>query len=457
MNSFSALPLDPALLRAIEVLGFASMTPVQAESLPVLLKGSDVIGQARTGSGKTVAFGLALLAAIDVHHVAVQSLILCPTRELADQVTDAIRRLARFIPNLKVVTLCGGVPCRAQAPSLKRAPHVVVGTPGRVLDHLGRGNLELSQLRVWVLDEADRMLDMGFSEPIRKVASMLPAKRQTLLFSATFPDDIRRLSRTLQQSPTEITVDIDPVPNQIDQTFFEVKPDQKFGALAALLRVYDPESALVFCHTRNDTREVAAELKNRGFSVLALHGELDQRDRDEAMLRFANRSCAVLVATDVAARGLDVEALAAVISYELPHDPDTHLHRIGRTGRAGREGLALSLCARRERPRAEAIEAELGSPLEWMPLPVLESRPVPTQPPMVTLLINGGRQDKLRPGDIVGALTGPVGLAGEAVGKINVQARRAYVAVRREDVDQALIGLRKHPIKKRSFRVRRLA
>jgi ATP-independent RNA helicase DbpA len=452
--SFSTLQLLPPLARAIEVLGFGSMTPVQEHALPALLAGSDVIAQARTGSGKTVAFGLGLLARTDVGCDRVQALVLCPTRELADQVGAEVRRLARFIPNLRVVVLCGGVPVRTQTPSLQVPPHVVVGTPGRILDHLQRATIDLAGLRVLVLDEADRMLDMGFLEAISAVVDRAPKARQTLLFSATWPDEIRSLSRSLQRDPLEVTVDTVAPAGDIEQLFFEVAPAQKGEALVALLLHHRPETALVFCQTRNDVRDVAAGLAERGFSVLALHGEMDQRERDEALLRFANRSCAVLVATDVAARGLDIKGLSAVVSWELPPDPDVHLHRIGRTGRAGEKGLSLALVAPREIGRAAAVEDRTGVAATWAALPAITGTPAPA--PMTTLAIDGGRQDKLRPGDLLGALTGDVGLPGDAIGKIDIVARRAYIAVRRDRAEAALRGLRAGKIKGRTFRVSRL-
>jgi ATP-independent RNA helicase DbpA len=454
-NAFSTLSLDPSLARAIDVLGYTQMTPVQEHALPSLLAGKDVIAQARTGSGKTVAFGLALLARIDVDLDRVQVLVLCPTRELADQVSTEIRRLARFIANLRVVTLCGGVPVRTQTPSLQTPPHVIVGTPGRILDHLGRGTLELGGLRVLVLDEADRMLDMGFLDAITTVVDQAPKVRQTLLFSATYPDEIRSLSRRLQRNPVEVTVDNVVSATDIEELFFEVGSGSRSDALAALLLHYQPESALVFCHTRNDVRDVAAELAKRGFPVLALHGELTQRERDEALLRFANKSCAVLVATDVAARGLDIKGLAAVVSWELSTDPDIHLHRIGRTGRAGQKGLALALCSPRERGRIVALELKAGAPVRWGQLPVNDNRR-PPPPLMTTLIIEGGRQDKLRAGDLLGALTGDVGLSGDAVGKIDIGAQRAYVAIRSDRAEVAMRGLRAGKIKGKAFRVYRL-
>jgi ATP-independent RNA helicase DbpA len=455
-KSFSALGLPAPLAEAVAALGFSSMTPVQEHALPPLLAGHDVTAQARTGSGKTVAFGLALLARIDVDMPRAQALVLCPTRELADQVAAELRRLARFLPNLRVVTLCGGVPVRAQVAGLQTPAHVVVGTPGRIGDHLERRTLSLDALRVLVLDEGDRMLDMGFVDAIHAVVEHLPRARQTLLFSATWPDEIRALSRSLQRAPVDVTVDAAVVAHDIDEVFYEVEPAQKGDALAALLLHHRPESALVFCQTKNDVRDVAASLARRGFSVLALHGDLEQRERDDVLVRFANKSCAVLVATDVAARGLDVKELAVVVSYEVPHDVDLHTHRVGRTGRAGSKGLALALVAPRERGRAVALAEAAGRALRFVPLPSTtpEERPAPA--PMTTLLIDGGKQQKLRRGDVLGALTGEVGLPGDVVGRIDVGARHTWVAVKTAHVDAALRGLQGGRIKGRAFRVWRL-
>ncbi|HET7360019.1 MAG TPA: ATP-dependent RNA helicase DbpA [Rhodanobacteraceae bacterium] len=458
MTSFATLPLKPALLASLETLGYAAMTPVQAQALPPLLAGRDVIAQAQTGSGKTAAFGLGLLQALDADTIRLQALVLCPTRELADQVGKAIRKLAANIPNVKLLTLCGGMPLGPQLASLTHDPHVVVGTPGRVQEHLKRGSLHAGAVKVLVLDEADRMLDMGFGETIDDIVGRIAKHHQTLLFSATYPAEIRAASQRLQRDPVEVTVEaaVDERP-AIEQRFHEVEPAQKPDALAQLLAADRSQHALVFCNMRRDVDAVALELDRRGFSALALHGDMEQRDRDEVLVRFANRSCAVLVATDVAARGLDIAALPLVVSYDMPHDPETHTHRIGRTGRAGQAGLAIALCTPRERPKAAGIEQMQGAPLPWRPLKVAASKgKVLHLAPMKTLAIDAGRQDKLRPGDILGALTGEVGLDAGAIGKIDVFATRAYVAVDRALADKALQRLRDGRIKGRNFRVRPL-
>ncbi|MEO5595637.1 MAG: ATP-dependent RNA helicase DbpA [Lysobacteraceae bacterium] len=458
MNEFSSLPLQPELLQAVAALGFEAMTPIQAASLPPMLEGRDVIAQAKTGSGKTAAFGLALLSRIDASLVRTQALVLCPTRELADQVSKDIRRLASTVPNIKLLTLCGGIPLRPQLASLQHPPHIVVGTPGRIQELLQAdathgSALDLSSLTVLVLDEADRMLDMGFEPAIREIVKMMPRQRQTLLFSATWPDAMRAISKRIQRDPVEVTVDAQT--DAIAQRFFEIAETRRIDALVAVLLEQSVESALVFCNTRKDVAEVAEALVKRGFSALALHGELDQREREEVLVRFANRSCSVLVATDVAARGLDIKELPLVISYELPTDADAHVHRIGRTGRAGEAGLALHLVAPREIPRANLIETALGQPLRWQGL-TFTSTNSPPEPMWSTVVIDAGRQDKLRPGDILGALTGDAGLEREAVGKIDIFATRSYVAIGQAQAAPAMQCLQAKGIKGRKFRLRAL-
>ena len=452
--SFASLDVPPALLQGVEALGFESMTPIQAQALPAILAGRDVIAQAPTGSGKTAAFGLGLLHRLDPTRGETQALVLCPTRELADQVGKQVRRLALGIPNLKISILCGGIPLGPQLASLAHAPHVVVGTPGRIQELAARGALSLKGVRTLVLDEADRMLDMGFEDDIRDLVRRTPGDRQGLLFSATFPEAIRSLGQGMLREPLEVSIVGGAQAPSIEQLFFEADPARRTPLLAAVLLRHRPESAVVFCNTRADTREVAASLAHYGFAALALHGDMEQRDRDEVLLQFANRSCTVLVASDVAARGLDVEDIGAVVNHELPTDLDTYLHRIGRTGRAGRSGLALSLVAPREQARAEAIAGSQGRALRWERVePLAGAATAVPAPAMATLRIDAGRSDKLRPGDIVGALTGEAGLHKDSIGRIDVFATRSYVAIARSKSRQALERLRAGRIKGRKFRV----
>ncbi|WP_028917024.1 ATP-dependent RNA helicase DbpA [Pseudoxanthomonas sp. J35] len=458
MTDFASLPLSPALRPGLEALGYTSATPVQAASLPPILEGRDLIAQAPTGSGKTAAFGLGLLQRLDPAGSRCQALVLCPTRELADQVGRQLRRLATGIPNLKLSILTGGTALEPQVASLQaHDPQVVVGTPGRVQELARKRVLHLGAVRTLVLDEADRMLDMGFEEAVREIANRCHGQRQSLLFSATFPEEIRALARQLLRDPAEVAVDGGESAPDIEQRFYEVDPQFRQKAVAGLLLRHRPESAVVFCNTRKEVDEVADSLRQFGFSALALHGDMEQRDRDEVLLQLANRSCNVLVASDVAARGLDVEDLAAVVNYELPTDVDAYRHRIGRTGRAGRRGLALSLVAPRENARAEMVAAAQAVAPSRENAPLATGRPSqPAQAPMTTLRIDGGKTDKLRPGDILGALTGEAGLPGSAIGKIVIGATRSYVAVANAQAGRALARLEAGKIKGRRFRVRRL-
>ena len=454
-TDFGTLPLSPAMLANLARLGYSSMTPIQAAALPPALLGKDLIAQARTGSGKTAAFSLTLLANLNPRRFAVQTLVLCPTRELADQVTTEIRRLARAEDNIKVVTLCGGVPLRGQLATLEHGAHIVVGTPGRIMDHLERGSLQLDALNTLVLDEADRMLDMGFFDDIVTVAKQCPATRQTLLFSATYPEGIASLSARFMREPVTVKVDAQHTGTQIEQRWYEVAETQRLDAVSRLLHHFRPESTLAFCNTKAQCRDLVAVLQAQGVSALALFGELEQRERDQVLVRFANRSCSVLVATDVAARGLDIVSLAAVINVDVTPDPEVHVHRIGRTGRAGESGLALNLASLDEMGSVGKIEQLQGRESAWPPLD--ERAPTgsgPLVPPMVTLHIQGGRKEKIRPGDVLGALTADLGYTREQVGKINVNEWSTYVAVNRDIAQQAASRLNAGRIKGKGVKVR---
>ncbi len=433
------------------------MTPIQAQSLPDILKGKDLLAQAKTGSGKTAAFGIGLLDKLEVRTYQTQALVLCPTRELADQVSNEIRRLARAIPNTKILTLCGGKPMAPQLASLEHDPHIVVGTPGRILKHLGKETLKLDRLNTLVLDEADRMLDMGFHEDIMRIIDMTPHQRQTLLFSATYPEEIKDISHAIQTDPVDVRVESLHSNKKIKQVFYEIQKSERTKTLVALLQHYRPESSLVFCNRKQQCQELADALWQQGFHALALHGDLEQRDRDQVLLQFANKSSSILVATDVAARGLDIKDLQAVINFELSPDPEVHIHRIGRTGRAGNEGLALSLFMASETPKVIRIEEYQDSPARIDKPSSLESREnFRLSPPMVTLCINGGRKNKIRAGDILGALTANTNLPGKQIGKIDVFDILAYVAVERPIAKQALKILSGGKIKGRKFKVRKL-
>jgi ATP-dependent RNA helicase DbpA len=433
------------------------MTPIQAASLPLALAGHDLIAQAKTGSGKTAAFALALLANLNVRRFAVQSLVLCPTRELAEQVTQEVRRLARAEDHIKVLTLCGGSVMRTQLASLEHGAHIVVGTPGRIMDHLERGSLKLDALNTLVLDEADRMLDMGFFDDIATVAKQCPKQRQTLLFSATYPEGIAKLSAAFMREPKEVKLTQQHAATKIRQRFYEVRDDERLHAVSLLLNHHRPVSTLAFCNTKQQCRDLVQVLRAQGFAALELHGDLDQRDRDQVMVRFANRSCSVLVATDIAARGLDISQLEAVINVDIAADTDTHTHRIGRTGRADEEGWAFSLASMDEMGRVGNIEKAMGFTTEWHPLAELKNASAePLKPPMQTIQILGGRKEKIRPGDVLGALTKDLGFAGAQIGKINVNEFSTYVAVESGIAQQVVRKLSTAKVKGRSVKLRLL-
>lgn len=456
---FSELPLKPALLTNLTSLKYTAMTEIQAKTLPVVLAGKDVIAQAKTGSGKTAAFGLGVLQALKVDQFRIQSLILCPTRELADQVAQELRRLARAIHNIKILTLCGGMPFGPQIGSLEHGAHIIVGTPGRIEEHLRKGTLSLENVHTLVFDEADRMLDMGFQEVIDTIVAQVPKTRQSLLFSATYPDEIEQLSQRVTHNAEMIRVESAHQSDIIEQRFYRTDSfDDRVQMTQRILLSDTPVNTLIFCNTRRETDEVADHLQQAGFSVLALHGDMEQRQRNETLIRFANGSVSILVATDVAARGLDIDKLDAVINFHIAKDPEVHTHRIGRTGRAGERGTAYSFFAEKEGHkllRMNLTQDPLSDPDTPPPVEVLNNTPF--QAPMATLQIDGGKKQKVRPGDILGALTGgdrPIN--GNDVGKINVLDLSAYVAVKRSVASQALKKIENGKLKGRKFRVRRI-
>ncbi|VVD86654.1 ATP-dependent RNA helicase DbpA [Pandoraea anhela] len=453
--AFSRLPLSPAMQENLARLGYVSMTPIQQASLPDILDGHDIIAQAKTGSGKTAAFSLGLLQRVDARDFAVQAAVLCPTRELAEQVAQEVRRIARAEDNIKVLTLCGGSPLRPQAESLAHGAHVVVGTPGRIMDHLDRGTLSLTGIKTLVLDEADRMLDMGFFDDIATVARQTPASRQTLLFSATYPEGIGKLAQRLLKTPREIRLEEKHDASKIRQRFYEVRDEERLHAVGQLLDHFRPVSTIAFCNTRAQCNDLTDVLRAEGFHALTLHGDLEQRERDMVLIQFANRSCSVLVATDVAARGLDIAQLEAVINVDVTPDPEVYVHRIGRTGRADEDGWAFSLATMDEMGRVGNIEAAMGGEVQWHKLSELTpSGAGHLLPPMVTIQMLGGKKDKIRPGDVLGALTGEAGFAAAQIGKINVMENFTYIAVDRDIAPVALRKLSDGRVKGRKVKVR---
>ena len=456
-TAFSALPLSPEMLANLKQLGYEQMTAIQAASLPLTLAGKDLIAQASTGSGKTAAFGLPMVDRLNPRWFAVQGLVLCPTRELADQVATEIRRLARAQENIKVVTVYGGVPSRNQIASLENGAHIVVGTPGRVMDLMERGKLDISNLKTFVLDEADRMLDMGFFADIVTVAEQCPADRQTLLFSATYPEGIANLANRFMRSPESVKVATQHSAGKIAQRWYEVDANDKIYTVPKVLAHFRPESTIAFCNTKQQCRDVVAELQAQGFSALALFGELEQRERDEVLVQFANKSCSVLVATDVAARGLDISNLSCVINVDVTPDSEVHIHRIGRTGRGDAEGLAINLVSMDEMGNVGKIEQLQGRSSEFFP--VEELKPAAggeLLPPMMTIQIIGGRKEKIRAGDVMGAMCADFGYTREQIGKISVNDFSTYVAVDRNIASAACAKLNAGRVKGKTVKARLL-
>ncbi|MDX8386338.1 MAG: ATP-dependent RNA helicase DbpA [Gallionella sp.] len=456
-HSFKEMPLSPGMLATLQQLGYLTMTPIQAASLPIALAGKDLIAQAKTGSGKTAAFGLPILTNLNPRRFAVQAMVLCPTRELADQVTQELRRLARSAGHIKILTLCGGSTMRPQIASLEHGAHIVVGTPGRIMDHMERGTLDLEALSTLVLDEADRMLDMGFYDDIAYISKRIPKQRQTLMFSATYPDGIARLAHQFMRDPQEVKLTEQHEESKIRQRFYEVTNEDRLQAVGTLLKHYRPVSTLAFCNTKQQCRSLLEVLHAQGIKALTLNGDLEQRERDQVLIQFASRSISVLVATDVAARGLDISQLEAVINVDVTPDPEIHIHRIGRTGRADENGWALSLCSPSDQRRIITIAQMMRITPEWHDLAELHSEnEEKLVPPMVTLQILGGRKEKIRPGDVLGALTGEAGYTREQVGKISVTDFSTYVAVVRNIAHEAVCKLSAGKVKGKKVKVRKL-
>ncbi|EDZ63867.1 ATP-dependent RNA helicase [Sulfurimonas gotlandica GD1] len=448
---FSNLPLSKEMLHNLEEIGYKEMTPIQAEALPHILDGKDVIAQAKTGSGKTAAFGIGLLTKLQVKKFRVQSLILCPTRELADQVAKELRMLARATHNVKILTLCGGAAFGPQLGSLSHGAHIIVGTPGRILKHLKKATLSLEDLEMLVLDEADRMLDMGFSEEINEVLSFTKKRKQTLLFSATYTDEIMDISKNLQHEAVSVKTTSTETANNITERFYEVNDHQKLDTIVNILSNFKPENVIIFTNTKIEAKELAENLLKKKIDALAIHGDLEQYERNDVLVQFANRSCPVLIATDVAARGLDIKEMSMVINYDLPHGDETYTHRIGRTGRAGQDGLAFTLFSQYEADKAYEYKNETRLFEDAGELKTVNGFEM--KPQYITLVIEGGKKDKVRAGDLLGALTGDAGLQGSSIGKIDIYERQSYVAIEAKLIDEAHRQLKNGKIKGKKFSV----
>lgn len=454
MATFQDLKLQPELLQSLQALQYTSPTPIQEQAIPLLLLGHDLAGQAETGSGKTAAFGLPLLQGINPEQQQVQALVIVPTRELAVQVRQELKQYARFIPNLKISAFYGGHSFSLEEDSLQHPPQILVGTPGRLTDHLSRRTLNLSKVATVVLDEADKLLEMGFEEELDELLSALPRKRQTVLFSATMEDDVKELISNSLQDPKFVQATATAVPDRIRYFGVQVEHEQKPSALVQLLQGINDAGTVVFMNARLTTEEVAQHLQQHGFSARALHGKLDQRERDKTMTLFRNGTTSILVATDLAARGLDIDVLQQIIHYELPQHQDAYLHRSGRTGRAGKSGTVYSLLSKREVQKLEEwAEVQVN---DWLDVSGLTNKGKPTveaAPALTTLHISGGRKDKISPRDIVGALIAEAGIKATEIGKIEIQDRHSFVAVPEQLAGVAVKKLNGAKIKGKKYKV----
>ena len=519
---FDEIELQAPILRAVKEMGFEEMTPIQAQAIPVVLEGRDIVGQAQTGTGKTAAFGLPILQSIDPKKKCLQAIILCPTRELAIQVSDEMHKFAKFLHGIKVLPIYGGQEIVRQIKALKAGTQVVIGTPGRVMDHMRRKTVKFDQVKLVALDEADEMLNMGFREDIETILKDVPEERQTLLFSATMPQPIREIARTYQKDAVEIkVVKKELTVPKIEQYYYEVRPKAKLDALTRLLDMYSPKLSLVFCNTKRQVDELVSSLQARGYFAEGLHGDLKQQQRDRVMNSFRNGATEILVATDVAARGIDVDDVEAVFNYDVPQDDEYYVHRIGRTGRAGREGRAFTLVVGKEIYKLRDIMRYCKTKIKLQPLPslndvtavkaekildkvhdiienenlakmmeLIENRvneqeytsievaaaflklamgegadseelkkqydefgDTGAEEGMVRLFINLGKKQRVRPGDILGAIAGETGMPGKLIGSIDLYDKYTFVEVPREYAAEVLESMKNVKIKGKSVSI----
>ena len=454
MTDFSILSISDSFKSNISSLGYVSMTAVQADVLPDVLSGKDCVVQANTGSGKTAAFGIGIINKIDIKNMTPQALILAPTRELALQVSNELRKLGRFLPNLKIVNITGGEQEQFQLKSLNHGAHIIVGTPGRVLRFLKDEYLDLTRIESFVLDEADRMLDMGFIDSLDEINSYLPAKKQNLFFSATYPDELEDLFRGFLSVINFYKVDEEQLVPNISQEFFRVDSHSvKIKQALNILYYYQPESVIIFCKTKQICEDLTKFLNKNDIEAVTIHGDIDQKARNLALTKFANKSSRILVATDVAARGLDIEKVKLVFNLDLPNDPDVYTHRIGRTGRQGEKGQAISFVTSACEYKVDKIEKESKIKIHLKDLSLLStSHTSYVVPEMITLFISLGKKDKIRPIDIVGTILNESDIEKDSLGKINIFSVFSYLSVKKDQAEKILALLDSRKIKKKNFR-----
>lgn len=516
---FNEMKFNDRILKAVEELGYEEATPIQTAAIPVAIEGKDIIGQAQTGTGKTAAFSIPILNNIDRSNKSLQAVVLCPTRELALQVSVEIRKLSKYISSIKLVPVYGGQDIVKQIKSLKKGVQIIVGTPGRVMDHMRRKTVKFNKVNMVVLDEADEMLDMGFRDDIETILSEINEDRQTLLFSATMPKPILELTKKYQKDAVNIKIAKKELTvENIEQYYFEVRKNNKDDVLSRILDMYNPELSIVFCNTKKKVEELANELQGRGYFAEGLHGDLKQQQRDRVMGNFRSGKTEILVATDVAARGIDVKGVDLVINYDLPQDEEYYVHRIGRTGRAGKDGLALSFVCGREIYKLKEIQRYCHTKIRLRPVPTLddvtntrvdsifdrlielirdedltrvseiieskinasdltsldvaaaflklhlsskENREEEedgielseNESGMVRLFINIGKKDKIKPGDILGAIAGETGISGKLVGEIKMYDKYTFVEVPAESGKDVLFAMKNAKIRGKKINI----
>jgi ATP-dependent RNA helicase DeaD len=522
LTKFDELELNPSILRAVEEMGFEQMSPIQASAIPAVLQGKDIVGQAQTGTGKTAAFGIPLLQKINTKERHLQAIVLCPTRELAIQVAEEVRKLANFMHGIKILPVYGGQEISKQIRSLKSGVQIIIGTPGRVMDHMRRKTIKFDQVNTIILDEADEMLNMGFREDIETILGQIPEERQTILFSATMPQPILEIARTYQKDAQIIrVVKKELTVPKIEQYYYEVSQRNKEDVLARLLDMYNPKLCLVFCNTKKQVDELTSALQGRGYFAEGLHGDLKQQQRDRVMHSFRSGKTEILVATDVAARGIDVDDVEAVFNYDVPQDDEYYVHRIGRTGRAGREGRAFTLVVGRELYKLKDIMRYCKTKIKAQPIPsindvtavkaekilekvttliqnedlskmvnLIEERvneedftsldiaaaflklmmgdesskaddermsddfgDTGAEAGMVRLFVNLGKNQRVRPGDILGAIAGETGMPGKLIGSIDMYDKYTFVEVPREYASDVIQVMKTAKIKGKSINI----
>ncbi|NLJ95859.1 MAG: DEAD/DEAH box helicase [Clostridiales bacterium] len=523
VSKLEEMNLYPEIIKAVEDMGFEELSPIQVKAIPAMLRGKDIIGQAQTGTGKTAAFGIPILQNINAKDKSIQAMVLCPTRELAVQVADELRKLAKYMHGIKILPIYGGQEISKQIRSLKGGIQVIIGTPGRVMDHMRRKTIRTANVKMIVLDEADEMLNMGFREDIETILNDMPEARNIALFSATMPRPIMEIARTYQDDAQIIKVIRKEltVP-KIEQYYYEVSPKMKEEVLSRLIDIYNPKLSLVFCNTKKMVDELTSNLQGRGYFAEGLHGDMKQQQRDRVMKSFRDGRTDILVATDVAARGIDVDDVEAVFNYDVPQDDEYYVHRIGRTGRAGREGMAFTLVVGKEVYKLRDIQRYCKTRIKLQPIPsvydvtevkaekildkiynILEEEDLTkmidmiqdrineeskytsldvaaaflkylmgddkgeadidraysdfgdtgAEEGMVRLFINLGKKQKIRPGDILGAIAGETGMPGKLVGTIDMYDKYTFVEVPREYASDVIQTMKTSKIKGKSLNI----